>query len=184
MTQVVFLNVSFDNKEEAKGLGAAWNAEYKKWFCEKSNLECISKFGFFANDSKSIHSSANGFVEALCTEQNISIREFKNIYCVNEGKFELLCCQRSSFDNSIKYLLEKGAISLVESPCEFEYTIVEFRVALKTLFEDVKIANLDSETKFKINEIGKERTMKSFISILDLLNIDKNKADKYLVTLK
>lgn len=46
------LNVAYESKEEAKSLGASWDAKNKTWYCEESNTEAIEKFGSKAVFSK------------------------------------------------------------------------------------------------------------------------------------
>lgn len=41
---LVYLNVPYDNKNEAKQLGALWHSERKQWYTPISNTELVNKF--------------------------------------------------------------------------------------------------------------------------------------------
>ena len=42
--QLIYLNVPFHNKDEAKDLGAIWHSEKKRWYTSVCNNELITKF--------------------------------------------------------------------------------------------------------------------------------------------
>lgn len=46
-TDIVYIKVPFDDKDEAKGLGARWDKTKKSWYCNKKDID---KFNKWSND--------------------------------------------------------------------------------------------------------------------------------------
>lgn len=76
--RMLFLNVSYGEKDEAKVLGAKWNPECKKWYVE--NKENYPKFAKWISEQGTI---------VVCDGEELEQFRAENIGLINENMIEL-----------------------------------------------------------------------------------------------
>lgn len=115
----VYLQVSFEEKEEAKKLGAKWDADARSWY---SN-EILPQFA--KNQNRNFTSSSvNDYLKNLCEEQNINFAFFLEAIPFKIDFNKVVCLQvsnRTSVEAALVYLLEEGCFLVSEEKEEIKY---------------------------------------------------------------
>lgn len=135
MKRFELLNVTFEQKEEAKELGAKWDSSNKTWYCEESNTELIEKFGAVTIQNKELqklldYADEKGFPENERIYKKEQMLTFAKLYI---GK--------DFFSKIFKGYASSNLSEMVEAEFRTNYRNYKEMGEYNYIIEDVKNIN-------------------------------------------
>jgi predicted CopG family antitoxin len=113
----VYLNVPFEEKEEAKKLGCKWDGDTKSWFSDKF----IPEYQFFANKSN-FSDNTEDFITKYAEQQKknseLFMLNFGKYFDISTKKIKLETSKRTDFVSMVNYMISKKAIKENEKNVE------------------------------------------------------------------
>lgn len=160
MERFELLNVTFEQKEEAKELGAKWNAYSKTWYCEEDNTELIEKFGAVAIQNKELqklldYADEKGFPEDERIYKKEQMLTFAKIY-IDNGYYR--------YSKVVKGYSYTNLVETVEAEFKTNYRNYKAMDEYNYIINDLKELENAGEESLNKSKLHKTLTEKGFIT--------------------